>query len=364
MTQFKLKTQVKIEATARMQLDQLKRQRIWIGCDPFLVQQPMIEALLTQLQQQNQVCIFTSIKPEPPITQVAQGLTSYLAFQPTQVFAIDTVKAVRYFAQQQAPQLPATQLYVLPSTSGTGSEVTSFAVITDPEAGIKYPLFDPALQPDFALLQSELVRGCPPQVTAYSGLDTLTHGLEALVAQAATPLSDGLAEKAIAITFQHLPACYQQTATADYQIMQAAACMAGCAFENAGLGLTHAIAHQLGSRFHLQHGLACALVLPQVIQFNARRPAVAAKYAALARQLWPGTTATDSAAVKLLVQQISRLKEGVACPQQLRDCQVTPHMMAQHLTQIVRHTREDFTFGGNPIVPCQKEIVKIVLALL
>jgi 1-propanol dehydrogenase len=365
MTQFTLKTQIKIAATATAQLQQLTDQRIWVGCDPFLTAQPFMQQLLSQLEQHNQVTVFSKVKPEPPIAQVAQGVAHYLAFQPTQVLAIgggsaiDTVKAVRYMARQQAPQLGLPPLYVMPSTSGTGSEVTSVAVITDPDAGVKYPLADPALQPDVALLHAELVQSCPPQVTAYSGLDTLTHGLEALVAQAATPLSDGLAEKAVALTFQHLPACYQQTDTADYATMQSAACMAGIAFENAGLGLTHAIAHQFGSRFHIAHGLACAIVLPHVVQWNAQQPAVAAKYTALARQLWPKQASTE--AVAYLLQQIQHLKQVVQCPARLRDCQVTPQALAQQVPQIVTAAQQDFTFGGNPRVPTEAELIQLIV---
>ncbi|WP_461212855.1 iron-containing alcohol dehydrogenase [Lacticaseibacillus sp. GG6-2] len=366
MQSFGVHTQVKFGDAVGTFLAALTQERVLIGCDPFLVADPLVANLIQTLNTKNQTHVFADVVPDPPLAKVAAGVSVYHAFQPTVVLAIgggsaiDTMKAVRYCEHFRHPADALASLYVMPSTSGTGSEVTSFAVITDPDAAVKYPLFDALLQPDVALLLPEIVKSCPPKVCAYSGMDTLTHGLEALVATGATRFTDGLATQAIALTFRHLGPCFAATPEADYAAMQQAACIAGMAFDNAGVGLSHAIAHQLGSQFHLPHGLANAIMLPHIIAFNAKDARSAAKYAAVNQIVFP----EGEQGVPALIAHVQALSKQLACPQSLRACEITTAQVTTALDAIVNNAMHDFTFAGNPVAATKADVVKLVLAVL
>ena len=204
----------------------------------------------------------------------------------------------------------------IPTTSGTGSEVTSACVISDPEKGIKYPLFNNALYPDMAILDPMLVVSVPPAITANTGMDVLTHALEAYVSTRANDFTDALAEKAAQIVFQYLPVAVRKgDCLATRGKMHNASTLAGMAFSQAGLGLNHAIAHQLGGQFHLPHGLANALLLASVIRFNAHDPRAVKRYARFAKACHLcADNANDTASVNALVQHIEQLKKACAIP--------------------------------------------------
>lgn len=215
------------------------------------------------------------------------------------------------------------KLIALPTTSGTGSEVTQFAVVTDSKTGVKIPLIDESLMPDIAILDPELVKSAPPFITADTGLDVITHALEAYVSETASDCSDCLAEKAAELAFEFLPRAYRN----GYDIkardkMHRASCLAGMAFNLVNLGVNHGIAHALGAIFHIPHGRANALVLPYVIEFNAdmaREGAkhsndAAKKYQKMARIV--GLPApTPKVGVANLIAEIQRLLKYMDRPQ-------------------------------------------------
>ncbi|MFT9213911.1 iron-containing alcohol dehydrogenase [Liquorilactobacillus ghanensis] len=373
MESFKIKTHILSGNNALSNLDKLSNEKIWIGCDPFLLKNAVVDNLFNSLKQaNNNICIFDDIKPEPPISNIIAGIKSYVNFSPTQVVAIgggsaiDTVKAVRFFSQKKYPDLGKNYFWALPTTSGTGSEVTSISVISDPKKQLKYPVEDQLLLPDTAILCLDLVKSCPPKVIAYSGMDVLTHGLESLVANNASLFSDALAEKTIKLVFDNLENCYVKKEDVYFANMQAASCIGGCAFENAGLGISHALSHQIGSLFHIPHGLANAILLPKVMQFNSKSQKVESKYAAVAKLVFPEETLRMNAedSVKFLISQVEDLAQKLNCPRSLKECDVSGKKVANDLNKIVLNAEKDFTYPGNPIVPTKGDLVKIVLSIL
>ena len=251
-------------------------QRVFLVCDPFMVSSGMAGYVTNFCGERSiQYEVFSEVRPDPDIETVAAGMARIIGFKPDHVAAmgggsaIDAAKAIVYFAHQQGV-IASVPFTAIPTTSGTGSEVSTFAVITDHNKNVKYPMVDDCLLPTNAVLNAELVMSLPPRVTADTGMDVLTHAIEAYVSSRRTDFSDAMAEKAIGLVSGNLLAVYG--APGDYdarQHMHNGSCMAGIAFSNAGLGLNHAMAHTLGAKFHIPHGRANAILLPYVIAFNA-----------------------------------------------------------------------------------------------
>lgn len=371
MSNFYLKTKILSEREVDVELEQLNGQRIWIGCDKFLLKNSTVLAITNRLKTNNELLIYSDIVPDPPLEKIAAGVASAATFKPTIMLAIgggsaiDTAKAVNYFLKEKFA-LSIHTCYAMPTTSGTGSEVTNIAVVTDTENKVKYPLVDDQIIPDVALLKSELTISCPKSVTAFSGMDVLTHALEALVAKGANSFSDALAEKAADLVFNYLPKCYEEGEHLENRtMMHEASCIAGCAFQNAGLGISHSIAHQIGGQFHMPHGLINSILLPNVVSFNATDAASQSKYARVSRQLkissWDDG---DQKAVQLLVNAIKQLSKRLHCAQSLTEFGIEKERIAEALGSIVTNAKKDFTFGGNPIVPTDEDLLKIILAIV
>ncbi|SDY20021.1 1-propanol dehydrogenase [Evansella caseinilytica] len=346
-------------------------KRIWFVCDPFLTDLPVISSLMAKLEKNNTLSVFQEVVPDPPVGKIIEGTAGFLRFKPNVIIAagggsaIDTAKAVLFFSRKASGH-KIDQFLAIPTTSGTGSEVTSISVITDPEKKVKYPLADAALIPDEALLNAELVVSCPKSVTAYSGMDVLTHSLEALVATKATNCSDAFAEKSVQLVLANLLQCYEDGTNSEARAsMHEASCMAGLAFENAGLGICHAISHQLGGHFHLPHGLVNAMLLPHVIAFNSGNATAGKKYAAVARMtgiapMW----CDDHAAVKYLIAEITNLADKLDCCRSLTAAGVLKEDSLAALKEIVENAEKDFTLTGNPIQPAKEEITALCLAII
>lgn len=257
-------------------LSNLAIQRAYLMCDPFIAQSHMIDWVLDPLRKVGaEVKIFSKIIPDPTITVISESLEQLKAFRPDTVIAlgggsaIDSTKAViKVYTESEKIDKPT--LIAIPTTSGTGSENTSFAVISDPSRNKKYALVDETMVPELAILDTDYVLSVPKAITADTGMDVLTHCLEAYVSNKASDFSDACAEKGMALTWQFLLEAYH---SGDKDLarekMHNASSLAGLAFNNAGLGICHSLSHAIGAFFHVPHGRINSLLLPYVIAFNA-----------------------------------------------------------------------------------------------
>ena len=360
MKRFKLSTEVLFSEDAIDALLEEKDENAVLITDKFMVDSGMADMILKKLSNCKEVSVFSEVVPDPPMDLIERGI-AFLQDKDCDIVvalgggsSIDAAKAIVYMAKKiEEKQNPDNQkkikLIALPTTSGTGSEVTQFAVVTDSKTGVKIPLIDESLMPDIAILDPELVKSAPPFITADTGLDVITHALEAYVSETASDCSDCLAEKAAELAFEFLPRAYRN----GYDIkardkMHRASCLAGMAFNLVNLGVNHGIAHALGAIFHIPHGRANALVLPYVIEFNAdmaREGAkhsndAAKKYQKMARIV--GLPApTPKVGVANLIAEIQRLLKYMDRPQCMSECGVSVEEFNKHREEIVRRALAD-----------------------
>lgn len=323
LEQFSLKPKLYFGGDPLGALDQLTGLRVFIVTDAFLAGSGLLERVTARLT--GPIEVFDRVEPDPSLQLVAQGVAQAQRFGPQAMLAfgggspMDCAKAIRYFAQLDCP------LWCVPTTAGTGSEVTSFAILTDTEKGAKYPLVDDSLIPDAAILDPAFLAGVPPAVTADTGMDVLTHAAEAYVARKANSFTDSMAEKAFAMAYRRLSAAHRGDPEAKADMLEAS-CLAGMAFNAAGLGVCHSLAHALGGAYHLPHGRINAILLPGVIAWHEEAsPETAKKYAALAKLCGLSPTA------RALSSGLRRLALSVGEPQRFPQPVDIPRIAAQAL---------------------------------
>lgn len=276
MKSFEIKTKIFFGEQALAHLKELPYKKVLVITDPFVVLSGMVGQITGPLSEAGiEYDIFKEVVPDPPIEKISEGVKKLLEYRPEAIIAvgggsaIDSSKAIREFALRIEPY-GEVALIAIPTTSGTGSEVTSFAVVSDRAAERKYPLVSKSLTPEETILDAELVKSVPPSVTADTGMDVFTHALEACVSTERNEFATALAEKAIEICGVFLLRAYLDgNDTHARQKMHVASCLAGLAFNSTSLGLNHGMAHQLGAMFHIPHGRANAMLLPHVIEFNS-----------------------------------------------------------------------------------------------
>lgn len=276
MKTFEIKTKIHFGDNALGRLAEIPYKRVLIITDPFIAKGPMINMITEPLKKGRvEYDIFSDVVSDAPVDKIINGVKKFLVYQPEAVIAvgggsaIDSSKSIREFALKINPYAEVG-LIAIPTTSGTGSEVTSFAVVNDTEAQIKYPLVSPSLTADEAILDAELVKSVPPAITADTGMDVFTHALEAYVSADHNEFASALAEKSVEICGVFLLRAYLDGQdTHARQKMHIASCLAGIAFNSASLGLNHGMAHQLGAQFHIPHGRANAMLLPHIIEYNS-----------------------------------------------------------------------------------------------
>lgn len=376
MYKISYKTELHVGKGALQQLSHYKNEHILVVADPFLKTSGTLDAILANFDDSNDIVVFTDIVPDPPIETVVAGIKS-AGDKPISIVlsigggsAIDASKAMYYFAKKQGAFSEAI-LIAIPTTSGTGSEVTSFSVITDAERGTKYPLVAKEILPDVAILDADLVLSLPGNITADTGMDVLTHAIEAYVSTKATDFSDALAEKAIKLVFEYLPKAYKNGQDVEArEKMHAASTLAGMAFNTASLGINHSLAHAAGAKFHVPHGRLNSILMPHVIQYNAgiefnnrNRQAtdktVASRYQDIAKLLGCSASSPVSG-VRQLVEAIKKLQRKLEMPTSLREYGVKADAFAQYKVEISEAALHDGCTPTNPRVPTAEELLKVL----
>lgn len=360
MNRFKIRTEVRFNKNALDTLREFKGSSAVVFTDKFMVKSGMINKILDKMDGYKNIAVFDEITPDPDTKIIADGLKFITKNQGEIIIAlgggsaIDAAKAIVFMAEKSG--MTGLKLIAIPTTSGTGAEVTKFAVVTDKEDGLKYPLVDEGMLPDLAILDSELVLSVPPTITADTGMDVLTHAFEALVSVNANDASDALAEKALLLAFKYLPFAYKDGTNVEArEKMHSASCLAGMAFNEVGLGINHGIAHALGAKFHIPHGRANAILLPHVIRFNAHlrgcfgsEPVEAAlRYSDISRKIGLPHD-TIRIAVESLIDEIRFMMRRMEIPATLWEAGVTKEEFLREKENIINAAMSDLCTVSNP----------------
>ncbi len=388
-------------------LDELKnvmgKKKAFIVTDSFLFHNGYTKAITDKLDEMGIThTTFFNVEPDPTLACAKEGAALMTSFQPDTIIAIgggsamDAAKimwvmyehpeadfmdmAMRFIDIRKRvytfPKMGEKAYFIaIPTSAGTGSEVTPFAVITDEKSGVKYPLADYELLPNMAIIDTDLHMSAPKGLTAASGIDAVTHALEAYAAMLATDYTDGLALRSLKMVFEYLPRAYDngQTDIIAREKMANAATLAGMAFANAFLGICHSMAHKLGAFFHLPHGVANALMIDHVLRFNASEtpvkmgtfsqydhPHTLARYAEIADYLGiKGKTNEDK--LENLIKAIDELKAKVGIKATIKDYGIDEAEFLEKLDDMVEQAFDDQCTGANPRYPLMSEIKEMYL---
>jgi len=380
------------------ELNAMKKKRAFIVTDRVLFDLGYTHKI-TDILSENHIeyKIFSDVEPDPTLKAAKLGADAMRDFNPDVIIAIgggspmDAAKimwvmyehpdvrfedlAMRFMdirkrVYEFPPMGEKAILVAIPTSAGTGSEVTPFAVITDQQTGVKYPLADYALTPNMAIIDAELMMSMPKGLTAASGIDALVHAIEAYVSVLASEYTNGLALEAIRLTFKYLPEAYNGGTTniKAREKMAHASSVAGMAFANAFLGICHSMAHKLGAFHHVPHGIANALLIDEVIRFNAtdaprkqaafpqyKYPNAGWRYAKIADYLNLGGN-TEEEKVELLIKAIDELKSKVGIPKSIKEFGVSEEKFYASMDEMVEQAFDDQCTGANPRYPLMSEI--------
>ena len=402
MQWFRVPPKIFFEKDSITYLRHIEAERVMLVCDPGMVQFGYADLVKRQLELNRHkpaVDVFSNVEPNPSTNTVYKGLERFVDFQPDVIIALgggsamDAAKAmwmffehpdVSFFGAKQKfldirkrtykiPYAQKTTFICIPTTSGTGSEVTSFAVITDSETHIKYPLADYALTPDIAIVDPALVMSVPASVTADTGMDVLTHAIESYVSVMASDYTRGLSLQAIKLVFENLEHSYRFGDEESREKMHNASTMAGMAFANAFLGINHSLAHKVGPMFDIPHGRTNAILMPHVIRYNGRDPQKHAMfpkydyfradkdYADIARFMgWGTDKQSDAELVEVLAQKVYELGIAVGIDMNWKGQGVTKKLLQDTAYTLAEHAYEDQCTTANPKEPLISELKEII----
>ena len=388
-------------------LDELKtvlgKKRAFIVTDTFLYENGYTKPMTDKLDEMGIAhTTFFDVQPDPTLANAKNGAAQMSAFKPDTIIALgggsamDAAKimwvlyehpeadfmdmAMRFIDIRKRvytfPKMGEKAYFIaVPTSAGTGSEVTPFAVITDEQSGVKYPLADYELLPNMAIIDTDFHMSAPKGLTAASGIDAVTHAVEAYAAMLATDYTDGLALQSLKTVFKYLPRAYEngQTDVEAREKMANAATMAGMAFANAFLGICHSMAHKLGAFHHLPHGVANALMIEQVIRFNAAEaptkmgtfsqydhPHTLARYAEIADARGVGGK-DDAEKLENLISAINALKTSVGIKDSIKDYGIDEKVFLDTLDEMVEQAFDDQCTGANPRYPLMRELKEMYL---
>ena len=403
MQWFKVPEKIYFEAGAIQYLEKMPDiTRAFIVTDEGMVKLGYVDRILYHLRKRQQYVhseIFSSVEPDPSFETIKRGVQAIESFKPDVIIAlgggsaIDAAKGMWLFYEHPDADVEGMKLKFLdirkktykfpklgekckmvaiPTTSGTGSEVTSFAVISDKVQNKKYPLTDYELTPDVAIVDPDLVLSLPKSITADTGMDVLTHALEAYVSNMASDYTDALAEKAAELVIKNLKECYDNGSNKEArERMHNASTMAGMAFSNAFLGINHSLAHKLGAAYHLPHGRLNAILLPYVVKYNSEEPTkfvsfpkyeyfiADEKYATIARKM--GLKAdTKEEGVQSLIKEIQELNEYLNIPKSLQEAGVDEKDFFENIDTLADRAFEDQCTTANPRLPLIPELKQIL----
>ncbi len=383
--------------------DFMNKKRAFIVTDTFLFESGFTKAITNRLDEMGiSHTTFFNVAPDPTLACAEEGAKAMASFKPDVIIAVgggsamDAAKIMWVLYEHPEvkfedlamdfmdirkrvaafPRMGEKAYFIaVPTTAGTGSEVTPFAVITDEKTHTKYPLADYELMPDMAIIDADLMMNIPKGLTAASGIDALTHALEAIASVMATDYTNGIAKEAIRIIFDYLPRAYDNGSNDPEarEKMANASTLAGMAFANAFLGVCHSMAHKLGSYHHLPHGVANALMINEVIRFNCaeapakmgtfpqyKYPQARRRYAEIAEMLGLGGK-TDDEKVEKLIKKINELKKALNLPMTIKDAKVDEKAFLDNLDQMTEDAFNDQCTGANPRYPLMKEIKDMYL---
>ncbi len=383
--------------------DVLGKRRAFVVTDSFLFNNGYTKPITDKLDEMGIVhATFYDVAPDPSLACAIEGAKQMASFKPDVIIAVgggsamDAAKimwvlyehpdadfmdmAMRFVDIRKRvytfPKMGEKAYFIaVPTSAGTGSEVTPFAVITDEKTGVKYPLADYELMPNMAIVDADMMMNAPKGLTSASGIDALTHDLEAYAAMLATDYTDGLALRSMKMIFEYLPRAYDNGPNDPVarEKMANAATMAGMAFANAFLGVCHSMAHKLGAFHHLPHGVANALMIDEVLRFNAAEvpakmgtfpqydhPHTLARYAEVADALGIGG-ASDEEKLENLIARIDELKERVGIRKTIRDYGIDEKDFLDRLDDMVEQAFDDQCTGANPRYPLMSEIKQMYL---
>ena len=404
MQWFKIPDKIYFEAGSIAYLEKMPDiERAFIVTDESMIKLGYIDKILFHLRRRQKYVhseIFSEVESDPSFETIKKGVKAMQNFNPDVIIAlgggspIDAAKGMWLFYEHpdadveglklkfmdirkrtyKFPKLGIkTKMVAIPTTSGTGSEVTSFAVITDKEKNKKYPLADYELTPDVAIVDPDLVMSLPKSITADTGMDVLTHALEAYVSNMASDYTDGLAEKAVELVFKYLEEAYNNgDSKKAREKMHNASTIAGMAFTNAFLGISHSIAHKIGAEFHMPHGRINAILLPYVIKYNASKPTkfvsfpkyeyyiADEKYAQIAKKV--GLKAENvEQGVKSLIERINELNKNLGIPKSFKDAGINEQEFLAKIDLLADRAFEDQCTTANPRLPLVSELKEIML---
>lgn len=377
MKEFNVKPVIIYGENSLDRLDHYKYRKACIVTDPQIIKLGLL-TLLTDKLERNQIAyeIFDEVVPDTTSNVVEKGLMHIIRSKPDVVFAIgggssiDTAKAVIFYFQKLKETFMSDDVIVkpilvaIPTTAGTGSEVTEYAVVTDSTTGAKIPITSKVMLPDMAILDPQFTKTAPAFITADTGIDTLTHAIEAYVSKDANEFSDSYALQAINLIFDNLIPAYRNGSDLQRrEQLQVASCMAGIAFNNASLGINHSIAHAIGAKFHLSHGKCNGILLPYVMEYNTKDEKAMKRYAVIARHMGFNFE-DDHISAYALIESVILLKKALNIPKNLIEAGIDRNEVINEMDQLTSSAMKDLCTTGNPIYPTEQDLRGLLLKVI